>query len=124
MDLTPYLESWRARQADERARLEAETARAHEAARRIGVLLHGAGATRVWLIGSLARGTFHFSSDLDFLAEGLAPGPLTALTARAVALAGRGVDVLRAEELDEDWLAHHRRFGVLLVGETDGAEVR
>jgi predicted nucleotidyltransferase len=124
MDVTPYLESWRARQAEERERLEADTRRARADALRIAQLLREAGARRVWLIGSLARGTFQRSSDIDVLTEGLRAEQVTVLATRAAALAGRGVDVLRTEDLDPDWLAHHERWGLPLTGEPDGAAAR
>lgn len=61
----------RARQAQEQRRERRE--RGRRAARRLAEALRGAGATRVWLFGSLAGegGLVHDQSDVDIAVDGL-----------------------------------------------------
>lgn len=77
-ELTPeqierYRQAWREREAARRIALrkrqEEARAVAREAARVLKDEFH---ARRVWLFGSLARGTFDRASDIDLAVEGLA----------------------------------------------------
>jgi len=75
MDYAPYIQAWRERIRQRKAReqLLAEEAkqRAAECAR---ALVEEFGAKRVFLLGSLAEGYFHEGSDIDLAVEGLEPG--------------------------------------------------
>jgi predicted nucleotidyltransferase len=113
IDPTPYLPYWRQRAAREMQARAAAVARARSAVPVAVAVLRSHGARRVWLIGSLHRGTFVESSDLDFMTEGLDELAARAAAREARAAAGFPVDVLRREQLDEDWRAHHERFGEL-----------
>jgi predicted nucleotidyltransferase len=69
----PYIEAWRAR-----LRRSAEEDARHAAQARallptiVGCLAERFGATRVVLVGSLARGDFRRGSDIDLWVEGVA----------------------------------------------------
>ncbi len=80
-DYSDYIDAHRAqrRLEHERTRQRAHWARiaAHEAAEKLARTL---GVRRVYLFGSLARGTFAMRSDIDLAVEGLAPGKLVEAT--------------------------------------------
>lgn len=116
MEMRQYLDGWRERELEEQESVEAATRRALDAVPLVVELLRKQGARRVWLIGSLPRGTFEPGSDVDFMVEGLDDGQAWRATAEARERTGLEVDVLRAEVLDEPWRRHHQRYGRLLHG--------
>lgn len=77
-ELTPdeaerYRQAWRNRQAARDAALRKRTEEALAVARVAAHILKDEfHARRVWLFGSLARGTFGWASDIDLAVEGLA----------------------------------------------------
>ncbi len=81
-DLTPselelYQQAWRNRQLAETAALQEKARAAYQVATQAACLLKGElGVKRVWLFGSLARGTFGVRSDIDLAVEGLDPSLL------------------------------------------------
>ncbi len=116
MELSRYLEEWR-----ERARREAEASAraleyAHAAVPTVAALLARQGATRVWLIGSLPRGTFQPGSDLDFMVEGMDETATWRAASHAADEVGLGVDVIRAESLATQWREYHTKHGVRVHG--------
>ncbi|MBI4701743.1 MAG: nucleotidyltransferase domain-containing protein [Deltaproteobacteria bacterium] len=100
-DLGPYITAWRARWAREAVETAARAGRMRALAGVLAAALRTEfGARRVWLIGSLARGKFGPRSDLDLVAEGIAPGDLFRACARAQQLAGDvEVDLAPGEDL-------------------------
>jgi predicted nucleotidyltransferase len=116
MDLSSYIQGWRERAKKEEAELERIRDDAWVAARRTTKLLQKRGATSVWLIGSLPRGTFRSGSDLDFLVDGLDEIAASRAAADAADLTGLHVDVVRSEALDSGWLAYHQRYGKPMNG--------
>jgi predicted nucleotidyltransferase len=116
MDVSRYLEGWRLRaRHDEEARLAAER-RAREAVPEAVRVLRRLGATRIWLIGSLPRGTFQPSSDLDFLASGMTEESAWRAASEAARVTGLWVDVVRGEALTPEWRAYHEKYGERLHG--------
>lgn len=116
MEPSAYLEGWR-----ERARRDAEAfARACDHARaavpKVASLLARQGARRVWLIGSLPRGTFRPGSDLDFMVEGLDEETAWRAASRAAGEVGLAVDVVRAESLPSGWRDYHMKHGEFVHG--------
>ena len=74
-DLESYVSAWRKRFA----LAERERAALERRARDLLPILcrhltEHYGARRIWLIGSLAEGGFHETSDIDLVVEGLPPG--------------------------------------------------
>jgi predicted nucleotidyltransferase len=114
IDPAPYLAYFRERARRAAAARTEALARARAAVPAAALTLRARGARRIWLIGSLPRGTFETSSDLDFMTEGLdEPGARAA--ARDISdLTGLPADVLRAEDMDPAWREHNARFGELL----------
>ncbi|MGO9713628.1 MAG: nucleotidyltransferase family protein [Polyangiaceae bacterium] len=94
------------------ARIDAHSARAKEVARQVAAeLVRDHGASRVWLVGSLARGTAHARSDIDLVVD-IEPGRLPAVRDW---VAGRvvdfDVDVLAFRALPEGWRGRIERDG-------------
>lgn len=61
------------------------------------------GARRAWLFGSLAWGGTHDESDVDLAVEGLRPEQQTALHVELMRALPLRVDLLRLDELPEDF---------------------
>ncbi|MBI3183032.1 MAG: nucleotidyltransferase domain-containing protein [Myxococcales bacterium] len=111
MDISPYIDGWRERaRREEQAQAEA-VASARQAVPAAAEALRRHGARRIWLIGSLPRGTFRPGSDLDFTAEGMSEDQAWRAAKEAAKVSGHHVDVIRAESLDPEWRRHHERFG-------------
>ena len=94
--LVQSLASALVRRAEERQRRLDERKRTlREAAQRLARVLVADGATRVWLVGSLAGqgGVVHERSDIDLAVEGLANSDEWSLAGRLEVLAGVDVDV-------------------------------
>lgn len=79
-----------------------------EEARRRGLI------QRAWLIGSLAWGTHGAGSDVDVVVEGLDPERAGQLWATLVDRLDCEVDLLRIEELSEDFARRVRTEGLPL----------
>jgi len=112
----PYLQAHRRRRelAVEQAQRRADEAMgaARAAARALAERL---GATRVVLFGSLARGTYRESSDIDLAVEGLPPSSLVdAMMAASNAARPFEVSVVPAERADDFARRDIERDGVVL----------
>jgi len=116
MELENYLEGWRRREQQDAERVEDASRRAWAAGRVAGELLRERGARRIWLIGSLARGTFEPRSDVDFMVEGLEERQAWRTAVEACDRTGVEIDIIRAEALDEEWRRYHERHGRKLHG--------
>jgi predicted nucleotidyltransferase len=82
------------------------------------VLLRDAGASRAWLIGSLAWGGFGVRSDVDLVVEGVPNERIGEAWAALSNALDAPVDVLRLETLPAPFRARVLAEGVLLVGAT------
>jgi predicted nucleotidyltransferase len=72
-----YIEAHRERRRLEQQCAQQQALAAREAAQQAAAMLaRSLGVSRVYLFGSLARGTFGSRSDIDLAVEGLAPGKL------------------------------------------------
>lgn len=114
--MAPYLAHWQGRARCDTEARSAAVARARAAVSDAARILLDHGARRIWLVGSLPRGTFQPSSDLDFMTEGMDEAGARAATRLAADRTGLWVDVLRREGMDPDWRRHHERFGELIHG--------
>jgi predicted nucleotidyltransferase len=89
-----------------RDRIRARTALALTVAERVADRLLLAGASRVVLFGSLAKGTFGEHSDIDLAVDGMSPKARDALAEELEALAAPFLlDVVPMERLPETTLA-------------------
>jgi predicted nucleotidyltransferase len=77
-------------------------------------LRDGFGATRVWLIGSLALGTFGVGSDVDLMTEGLQRDRLADAEDTLRDIVGMHMDLLRIEDLTPQWRGYHLKWGRLM----------
>ena len=116
IDPAPYLAHWRQVERQRRDILDAAVARARAAVPPVVDLLVAQGATRVWLIGSLAHARFDVNSDVDFMVSGLSEPQAFKAARMAYNLTGVTVDVIRTEDLSPDWRRYHERSGELLYG--------
>jgi predicted nucleotidyltransferase len=97
-DFEPYVAAWRerwAREARERTRAidERRVAALSLLPRLASVLQRDFGASRIWVVGSLARGDFSLGSDIDLAVEGLPLGRLFEAEGAIEALCGQGFRV-------------------------------
>jgi uncharacterized protein len=111
-----FVEAWRQRWARDAAQLRQREAAARAVAVSLAdVLRRKYGVGRVLLVGSLARGDFRSSSDIDLAVEGLAPGELFPAGAELERLAqGFEVDLVPIESADAAFLEAARREGIEL----------
>lgn len=116
VDVSKYIDGWRERARREEAAREAAVSQARAAVPRAIEVLKRHGAVRIWLVGSLPRGTFRPGSDLDFLVEGLGEEDAWRAASDASDATGLAVDVLRSEALDEEWRAYLKKYGELSHG--------
>lgn len=80
------------------------------------LLVEGYGATRVVLVGSLARGDFAQGSDIDLAVEGLPPESFFAAGAEIERVAGWiGVDLTPLETASAFFRDEAARDGVVLA---------
>ncbi|MFZ5471510.1 MAG: nucleotidyltransferase family protein [Myxococcota bacterium] len=114
MDVSPYIDGWRQRARLEEQARELAVRMAREAVPRAIAVFRRHGAKRIWLIGSLPRGTFRPGSDLDFMVEGLDEDIAWSVASKAADSTGLGVDVIRFESLDDAWRTYHQRYGELV----------
>jgi predicted nucleotidyltransferase len=116
VELRPYIEGLRARREAERRAAEERAATANVVARRCAEHLRGRfGVTRVILFGSLARGEFHSTSDIDLAVEGLPPDQLFRAGADLAKIAGEiEVGLVPLEQASPGLRAEIRDEGVEL----------
>ncbi|MBI5025847.1 MAG: nucleotidyltransferase domain-containing protein [Nitrospirae bacterium] len=71
---TEYIKAWKQREAIEEEELKAERKRALSKAKRAAIFLaEKYGVEKVILFGSLPKGRYHISSDIDLAISGLSP---------------------------------------------------
>jgi uncharacterized protein len=111
-----YIAAWRERRArDERARLEARAAAMVLARELADVLVTRYGATRVVLVGSLARGDFAPGSDIDLAAEGVPDDRFFAAGADLEARSGGvSVDLVPLESATSAYRQRVEEEGIVL----------
>jgi len=115
MDAAAYLGPWLRRGRVDRDATARREQCAHDALPAlVRLLVERFGATRVMLVGSLRRGTFHRGSDIDLLVEGLTLDAALAAWSEAAELAKLPVDLIRTETLSPKWREHFERWGQVL----------
>lgn len=77
-------------------------------------LLEEPGVTHVWLFGSLAWGTPHTDSDIDLAAAGLSEQRYFRLLGELLMNASVSVDLVRLEDVDENFRQRILEHGVPL----------
>lgn len=111
MEIERYLSGWRARAQEAARRTRDAEALARRAADECVQHLAAQGATGIWLIGSLARGSFEVGSDLDFMVAGLSQEQVRRAQAELSGRLSISVDIIRAEQLDAGWRTYHEHHG-------------
>ena len=116
-----YIEAWQKRLRQERQALDQAAQQAREQAQVCGkTLVEQYGAERVYLIGSLAKGSgFHPRSDIDLAVAGLAPERYFAVLADIADRAGREVDLILLESATPAMVECVANEGVLLYERTE-----
>ena len=111
-----YIEAWQKRLRQEREALDQTAQQAREQAQVCAkALVEEHGAERVYLIGSLARGSsFHPRSDIDLVVAGIAPERYFAVLADIAERAGREIDLILLESATPALLECVANEGVLL----------
>ena len=111
-----YIEAWQKRLRQEREALVQAAQQAREQAQVCAkALVEEHGAERVYLIGSLARGSsFHPRSDIDLVVAGIAPERYFAVLADIAERAGREIDLILLESATPALLKCVANEGVLL----------
>lgn len=111
-----YIEAWQKRLRQEQEALDQAAQQAREQAQVCAkALVEEYGAERVYLIGSLARGSgFHSRSDIDLAVAGIAPERYFAVLADIAERAGREVDLILLESATPALLEYVANEGVLL----------
>ncbi len=111
-----YIEAWQKRLRQEREALDQAAQQAREQAQVCAkALVEEHGAERVYLIGSLARGSsFHPRSDIDLVVAGIAPERYFAVLADIAERASREVDLILLESATPALLKCVANEGVLL----------
>ncbi len=111
-----YIEGWQKRLCQERKALDQAAQKAQMQAQVCAkALVEEHGAERVYLIGSLARGSgFHPRSDIDLVVAGLAPKRYFAVLADIAERASREVDLILLESATPALLECVANEGVLL----------
>jgi predicted nucleotidyltransferase len=121
MDIDPqYLQQWRDRQTQIRARNQALAQQARADCEAIAnTLAHQFGATQVILFGSLARGRFHSESDIDIAVAGLAKADFFPALAAVNRLTQRWVDLKPLEDLEPYFYQRVMDTGEVLYARPD-----
>ena len=116
-----YIEAWQKRLRQEQEALDQAAQQAREQAQVCAkALVEEYGAERVYLIGSLARGSgFHLRSDIDLVVAGIAPECYFAVLADIAERAGREVDLILLESATPALLEYVANEGVLLYERTE-----
>ena len=111
-----YIKGWQKRLCQERKALDQAAQKAQVQAQVCAkALVEEYEAERVYLIGSLARGSgFHPRSDIDLVVAGLAPKRYFAVLADIAERAGREVDLILLESATPALLKCVDNEGVLL----------
>ena len=111
-----YIEAWQKRLRQEREALDQAAQQAREQSQVCAkALVEEHGAERVYLIGSLARGSsFHPRSDIDLVVAGIAPERYFAVLADIAERAGREIDLILLESATPALLECVANEGVLL----------
>jgi len=111
-----YKRYWRERAEREAAhRLELESKARAEARRVAQMLVHGFGARRVYLFGSLAQeARFHERSDVDLAVEGIAPGRFFKAWAATGAHSSVPIELVDLDEVGEMMRKLILEYGELL----------
>ncbi len=111
-----YIEGWQKRLCQERKALDQAAQQARKQAQVCAkALAEEYGAERVYLIGSLARGSgFHPRSDIDLVVAGLAPKRYFVVLADIAERASREVDLILLESATPALLGCVDNEGVLL----------
>lgn len=117
MKWDPYLAAWQERSERQRASNRAASVRALKTARELArTLAQRYGATRIVLVGSLARGEFGSGSDIDLAVEGVPAEHFFAAGAELERLAGEfKVDLVPLESANPFYLAQVAQTGVALT---------
>ena len=117
MDYSPYKQAWRRRWAREAEADREAAARARAVAARLAnVLRVRHGARRVVLVGSLARGEFKATSDIDLGVEGIPDDTFFRVDAELQRLAdGFAIDLVPLESADARFREDVDREGVELA---------
>ena len=116
-----YIEAWQKRLRQEREALNQAAQQARKQAQVCAkALVEEHGAERVYLIGSLARGSgFHLRSDIDLVVAGIAPERYFAVLADIAERAGREVDLILFESATPALIECVANEGVLLHERTE-----
>lgn len=116
-----YIEAWQKRLRQEREALDQAAQQAREQAQVCAkALVEEYGAERVYLIGSLARGSgFHPRSDIDLVVAGIAPERYFAVLADIAERASREVNLILLESATPALLECVANEGVLLHERTE-----
>jgi len=116
-----YIKGWQKRLRQERKALDQAAQQAREQAQVCAkALVEEYGVERVYLIGSLARGSgFHPRSDIDLVVAGIAPERYFAVLADIAERAGREVDLILLESATPALLECVANEGVLLHERTE-----
>ena len=116
-----YIEAWQKRLRQEREALDQAAQQARKQAQVCAkALVEEHGAERVYLIGSLARGSsFHPRSDIDLVVAGIAPERYFAVLADIAERAGREIDLILLESATPALLECVANEGVLLHERTE-----
>jgi predicted nucleotidyltransferase len=117
VDFEPYRAARRSRFQQQKLAARAESQRARTVAESLArVLVEGYGATRVLLVGSLARGEFGQGSDIDLAAAGVPPESFFAAGAELERLAqGFKIDLVPLESANPFFLDQVAQDGIALV---------
>ena len=116
MDFEPYLAAWHQRSERQREQTALAVSRAMTVARHLAhILVERYFATRVLLVGSLARGEFGARSDIDLAVAGVPPGDFFRAGAELEREArGFEVDLIPLESANAFFLQQVSRDGVAL----------
>ncbi|MCE2450408.1 MAG: nucleotidyltransferase domain-containing protein [Candidatus Latescibacteria bacterium] len=116
-----YIEGWQKRLCQERKALDQAAQKAQVQAQVCAkALVEEYGAERVYLIGSLTRGSgFHPRSDIDLAVAGIPPERYFAVLADIAERAGREVDLILLESATPALLECVANEGVLLYERTE-----
>lgn len=113
LPVEPYLAYWRRRQEIQQVRNARLAERAHNDARQIAEMLRSRfGVTQVLLFGSLAKGRFEATSDVDLAVAGLAEAEFFQAVAQAGKLSDFPVDLKPLDALAPHFLAEVLSTGI------------
>lgn len=105
------------RAAAERARLDELRASVQKALPELAQVLFDAGASQVWVFGSVVEGGFHLRSDIDLAVEGLPPERYFHVLSSLHQRAPVPVDLVELEQASSSLRDHIAAHGRLLVSQ-------